>query len=240
MSLDLDSIVLDVGSHDPDSGAGCVMEWASVLAGEEWSDSPRCTSPVIAAFLRSWNDALPDDERQALKRYIPRLVGTNAGREIDERLAWMAADWLVRVQAPAWLRLAGLAEQATLLEELPEVTAETCPSILPALQAVRSEAAAARAAAGAAAWDAAWTAAGDAARAAAAGDAAWAAAWTATRDAAWTAARDAARAAAWTATAATARDAARHALDPTKRGLQAKAHDLLDRMIAVASEGAEQ
>jgi len=213
------------------------MEWASVLVGEEWSDNPRCTSPVIAAFLRCWNDALPDDERQQLKRYIPLVVGTNRGPEMDERLAWMVTDWFVRVQAPAWLRLAGLTEQAEVLEGLPEVTSASVPSITGPLETVRKDAAAARAAAWGATRDTAWVAARDATRAAAR-----AAAW----DAAATAAARAAARAAWDAATVAATDAmdagtatgaaARAALDPTTRDLQAKAHDLLDRMITVASE----
>ncbi len=155
MTLDLDTLTLDSGSHEPDDGEGGVMEWVSVLAGEDWTDHPACTSPVIASFLRSWNDALPDDTRQDLKRFIPALPGTNKGRELDDRLAWMCTDWLVRVQAPAWLRLAGLTDQAEMLASMQELTAETTPSIMPVLKAVRSDAAAA------------WAAAGDAARAAA-------------------------------------------------------------------------
>ena len=85
----------------------------------------------------------------------------------------MALDWLVRVQAPAWLRLAGLTGQADMLAGMAEVTPETCPSIEAPLQAVRQDAAAA----GAAAWDAAGAAARDAA-----GAAAWAAAGAAARE----------------------------------------------------------
>lgn len=249
--LDLDSIVLSPGAHSSPEEGMCAMEAVAWLAGEDWSDGPACTSPVIAAFVRSWNDALPDDERQQLRRYIPRLVGTNAGRETDDRLAWMAADWLVRVHAPAWLRLAGLTEQAALVEGMPEVTAVTAPSIKAPLAAVRQAAAAARDAAGVAARDAAWDAAWDAARVAAgdaAADAAWvaaaAAAWDAAREAAWHAARDAAWDAAWVAAARAAGDAtrvaarvaARNALDPTMRMLQQYAHELLDRMITVTEE----
>ena len=144
----------------------------------------------------------------------------------------MALDWLVRVHTPAWLRLAGLVDQADLLAGLAEVDAGTCPSIKPMLEAVRMDAAAAggvvRDAAWAVAWAVAGDAAGDAARDAAgavAGDAAGAVAWDAARDAAWAVAGDAA----WGA----ARDAARDALAPTVTELQTSAHDLIDRMLAV-------
>ncbi len=57
-----DTLPLLHGSHSPDSKF-CVMEAVAYVAGEPWSDSPECVSPVIAAFLRSWNDSMPDAER---------------------------------------------------------------------------------------------------------------------------------------------------------------------------------
>ena len=236
-TLDLDNLHLLTGSHYPnDEQRMCVMEAVAFLAGEEWSDHPACASRVVGTFLRSWNDVLPDDQRQELRRYIPRLVGSAGTPEQEGRRSWMALDWLVRVQAPAWLRLAGLTGQADMLAGMAEVTPETCPSIEAPLQAVRQDADAARdaardaawdaagAAAGAAAWDAAWAAARAAARDAAR-DAAWAAAWAA----AWDAARDAARDAAWAAAGA----AAWERLGPTVDELRAEAHQFVDRMLAV-------
>ena len=163
-ALDLDTLHLEKGNHSsPDAGM-CVMEAVAMLASEDFSDAPQCVSPVIRAFLVSWNDSLDDDDRQTLKQYIPMVIGTNAGPAVDIELSWMALDWLVRVQAPAWLRLAGLNDQAAVLTEMAEITATTCPSILPALQAVRTDADAAWDAAGAAARAAARDAAGDALR----------------------------------------------------------------------------
>ena len=169
-TIDLDTLVLDANSHHPGSDRMCVMEAVAMLAGESWSDHPQCASPVLGAFLRSWNDVLPDDERQQLKQYIARLVGSKGTDAQEAERSWLATDWMVRVQAPAWLRLAGLTEQADVLAGMQPVNRETSPSILPALKAVRSDAAAA------------WVAAGDAARAAA-GNAAWDAARAAARDA---------------------------------------------------------
>ena len=159
-TLDLDNLHLLTGSHYPnDEQRMCVMEAVAFLAGEEWSDHPACASRIVGTFLRSWNDVLPDDQRQELRQYIPRLVGSAGTPEQEERRSWMALDWLVRVQAPAWLRLAGLTGQADMLTGMAEVNAETCPSIKAPLQAVRQDAAAARAAAWAAARAAAWAAA---------------------------------------------------------------------------------
>ena len=238
--FDLDAITLASGAHDRRTDGVCVMEAVAWWAGEDHSDRPECVSRVIGAFLRSWNDALPDGDRQQLRRWIPEVVGTNAGPAVDAELSWIALDWLVRVHTPAWLRLAGLIEQAALLTDMAEITPATCPSILPTLTAVCSDA---RAAAGDAAgdaardaaWAAAWAAAQDAARDAAgdaAWDAAWAAAWTAAGDAAWAAAWDAAGIAAWDA----AWDAARAALAPTIAELQVSAHDLIGLMVAHAKQ----
>jgi hypothetical protein len=164
----------------------------------------------------------------------------------------MAADWYIRVQTPAWLRLAGLTTQAEALEAFPEIIDfSAVPSLKPTLDAIRQDAAAAWDAAWdaarAAAWDAAraaaWDAAGAAARAAAwdaagaaAGAAAWDAARAAARAAAWDAAWDAARAAAWDAAGAAAWDAAGAALAPTVTALQISAVDLVKRMCALTDK----
>ena len=140
---------LSSGSHiSPEEGA-CVMEAVAYIAGEPWSDHPTCACPVITTFLISWNDALPDDERDALLRpLIPRVVGTRATATVERRRALIAADWLMRVHTPAWLRLAKLDAHAAALEALPEITdLAQFPSLMPALVAARDVAAAAAGAA---------------------------------------------------------------------------------------------
>jgi len=67
---------LDRGGHESWEKGACVMEAVAYVAGEPFSDHPACASPVITSFLISWNDSLPDDQRQMLKPYIPRIVGT--------------------------------------------------------------------------------------------------------------------------------------------------------------------
>jgi hypothetical protein len=224
-TLDLEVLELAAGGHSAPEDGMCVMEAVAFVAGEKFSDHPTCASPVLGSFLRSWNDSLDDADRQMLKPFIPRLVGTNTGLADEETRAWMLTDWLARECAPAWLRLAGLTNQAELLEQLAPLTgSDSALSAQPSLDAAR----AAGAAAWDAAWDAAWAAAWDAARAAA-GDAAWAAAgaaaWDAARAAAGAAAGDAARdaagdaagAAAWAAARAAAGDAARDAAGDAAR-----------------------
>ena len=70
------------------------MEAVSWLAREPWSDRPSCSCPVMGEYLRSWNDNCTDDVRQELKRYIPRLVGTNDGK--TEARTWILVDWALR------------------------------------------------------------------------------------------------------------------------------------------------
>ncbi len=207
-TLDLDSFQLSIGAHSSLEAGACVMELTAYMAGEQWSDHPACVSPVIGAFLRRWNDDLGYADRQRLKPYIARVIGTNTGTADDERRAWMLTDWMVRTYLPAWLRLAKLDTQAVAVERLPELTdADSWKKAKPTVTDAEEKSAAA--------WAAARAAAGDAA-----GDAAWAAAG----DAAWAAAR------------AAARDAAGEKLKPTVLSLQASAFDLLDRLIAVGKE----
>nr|MBA2643594.1 hypothetical protein [Actinomycetota bacterium] len=156
----LDTLVLEHGSHEPD-GHFCVMEATAYIAGEPWSDKPKCVSPVIAAFLRSWDDSLDDDDRQMLKPYVTKVIGTKTTKRDEEKRAWMATDWLVRECVPAFLRLAGLTAHAEALEGLAALTT------VKRAEKAQPTIGAARAAAGDAARDADWAAAGVAARAAA-------------------------------------------------------------------------
>jgi hypothetical protein len=220
----MSNYVLDGGSHRAGDGR-CAMEWVSYLAGEPHSDQPVCVSPMLCAFCMRLNDALPGDQRQRMRPYLARTIGT-AGDGLDERRNWMCADWLIRVYTPAWLDLVpNLQSDAEALRALPIIASgENVVRAMEDLNRSRQRAAAARAAAQAAAWDAAgdaaWAAAWDAAGAAAwdaAWDAAGAAAWDAAGAAAWDAAQDAARDAAWDAAWDAAQDAARDAAGDTAR-----------------------
>lgn len=83
--------VISAGGHsDPRQGA-CVMEYISLLAGEDWSDEPTCTHPLLSSMARAVNDRLCHDHRQLLIPLIPRLMGTTGlNRRTEEDLY----DWL--------------------------------------------------------------------------------------------------------------------------------------------------
>lgn len=88
------------GPHGPNEGRGCVMEYVSLLAGEEWSDSPSCTHPVLAAAARCVNDQLLDWDRHLLVPLIPRLFGTSEGsgdHRLNVALALWAAEYVAHL-----------------------------------------------------------------------------------------------------------------------------------------------
>jgi hypothetical protein len=220
MTIDLDTVVLGSGAHASASDGVSLMEAVSALAGEPWSNSPSCTSPVIAAYARSLNDWLPDDERQRLKAYIPRLVGT-AEPELEVRRGFACADAAVRVFAPLAFATAGLVEEAAKLRAHAPVDRDSAQSAQSAAQSAES---AARSAASLSAWSAAevMRSAAESARSAAL------AASSAARsgESAQSAARSAARSVEW------ARSAARSAA--VESAARSAALELLDRLIALA------
>lgn len=82
--------VLSRGKHrNPRKGA-CFMELASYLAGERWSDHPKCTHPLLASLARDVNDHVDDDARTRLAPMIPDVIGLRGG---DARVdAWIARE----------------------------------------------------------------------------------------------------------------------------------------------------
>jgi len=215
MTLDLDTVVLRSGTHTSPSDGVSLMEAVSALAGEAWSNSPSCTSPVIAAYARSLNDWLPNDARQRLKAYVPRLVGT-AEPDLELRRAFACADAAVRVFAPLALAAAGLVEEATKLRALAPVDRESAES---ARLAALSAESAARSAASLSPWSTAESmrSAAESARSAA-------------RSAASAALPESAQAAArWAA------ESMRSAPESVQAAARSAAFELLDRLIAAAS-----
>jgi hypothetical protein len=60
------------------------MEYVSLLAGEEWSDTPACTYRPLAKAAQVVNDSLSDPDRHLLVPLIGRLFGTTL--PVDDRL----------------------------------------------------------------------------------------------------------------------------------------------------------
>ena len=107
-SINFKTVRLSRGSHlSPEEGA-CVMELASMIAGEPFSDRPRSVCRIIAALLRGYNDVTPDRRRQDLYRCAGDVIGTRASAEIEARRVTHCVDALTEVAAlrrrsPVWL-----------------------------------------------------------------------------------------------------------------------------------------
>ena len=115
--IDIDSLFLDTGRHSrPEVGMNVLEAVSATTPGEKFGDKPRTVSPVIANMLRVWNEELEDEPRQELKRYIKKVANSLLTDDVEEHRAWRATDWLVRVQAPAWLKAAGVEDLAEELE----------------------------------------------------------------------------------------------------------------------------
>lgn len=94
------------GRHESPAHGACVMELASMLGGEEFTDRPRCVDRVVAAYMRALNDRLGDRDRQRLVPYASACVGTRGGRARTRR------------RMRACLRAAGVREPDRLLARL--------------------------------------------------------------------------------------------------------------------------
>jgi hypothetical protein len=210
----LPSLALKSGSHPkPPNGnpVGCVMELASWVVGEPWSDHPKCACPVITEIMIRANDRMGDgdeaDARRArvLSPLIPVVVGARSTRAIEEKRRYMAANWSLRSAIPRLFRCTqSIASWGNKLAALPEIVDKSGLELAYATLADAREAAwASRSEAWNRLRNGYWktTDAATAAAAAAAADA------DATADATTTAAATAAAATATAAAAAAAADA---------------------------------
>jgi hypothetical protein len=75
------------------------MEVASMLAAEPFSDEPECVCPVIAEFLRTYNDEVDFVRRQDLYAYASLVVQTRESPAVERKRANMCLDW--------WLEASG-------------------------------------------------------------------------------------------------------------------------------------
>ncbi len=146
------TIKLSKGKHaSPEDGA-CVMELASMLAGEPFSDHPASVCPVIGSFLRAYNDSIDDDHRQDLYGYAAQVVGSRASISVQRERAERLAEWAVDVQRRHWtsrylplarLRIASLRRQPSAhavgtfaVRAIPKHTEETHREVLELLDSL--------------------------------------------------------------------------------------------------------
>jgi hypothetical protein len=77
------SVRLEPGRHRSSDDGVCVVELASMIGGEKFTDRPDCVCPVIGSFLRCWNDHVGYADRQRLFPYASRVIGTGGYRRIS-------------------------------------------------------------------------------------------------------------------------------------------------------------
>lgn len=111
------SFSLKVGSHKTRDDGVCALEAVAWLAGEKHTAYPECVCPVVAGFVRHFNDTLPDDATRTrlLGPLVPRLVGTRATADVEARRALLTADWALRQLAPLALDAEGFELLASTL-----------------------------------------------------------------------------------------------------------------------------
>jgi hypothetical protein len=98
------TVKLSKGKHiSPDDGA-CVMELASMLAGEPFSDHPRCACPVIGSFLRAYNDSVDDERRQDLYAYAAQVVGSRSTAAVQRARGELLAAWELELRRRRFAR----------------------------------------------------------------------------------------------------------------------------------------
>jgi hypothetical protein len=71
----------------------CVLELASMLAGDRFGDRPVSVCPVIGAILRAYNDNVDDVRRQDLYRFAADAVGTRRDYRVQRLRADAALGW---------------------------------------------------------------------------------------------------------------------------------------------------
>ncbi|MGK5113932.1 MULTISPECIES: hypothetical protein [unclassified Geodermatophilus] len=67
--------VLNRGKHRNPSRGACFMEYTALLAGEPFTDQPRCVDGQLADVLRVSNDLLSDVDRHLLVPLLGRAIG---------------------------------------------------------------------------------------------------------------------------------------------------------------------
>lgn len=111
----LDQIELAFGHHRSFDAGACAMEVVSWLADEGFTDAPECASRVVALYTIGLNDNLSDENRQQLKPYLVRMIGTGSDGKDTVRRKILRRE--IAALASPWLRLAGLHEPADRLDK---------------------------------------------------------------------------------------------------------------------------
>lgn len=103
-SVTYQTIKLSKGKHGSAQEGACVMELASMLAKEPFSDHPVSVCPVIGSFLRAYNDSIDDERRQDLYSYAAKVVDSRTTQELQQARAERLIAWASELQRRRWTR----------------------------------------------------------------------------------------------------------------------------------------
>jgi hypothetical protein len=87
------NVRLGPGRHPRPGKVVCVLELASMLAGDRFGDRPVSVCPVIGAILRAYNDNVDDRRRQDLYRFAADAVDTRRDYRVQRCRADVALKW---------------------------------------------------------------------------------------------------------------------------------------------------
>ncbi len=96
------TIKLTKGKHTSKEHGACVMELASMLADEPFSDHPASVCPVMAALLRAYNDSVDDRRRQDLYSYAAKVVGSRGSAELERLRYEHVSAWTAQSKTRRW------------------------------------------------------------------------------------------------------------------------------------------
>ena len=99
------TITLTKAKHDSPQDGACVMELASMLASEPFSDHPQSVCPVIGSFLRAYNDRIDDGRRQDLYAYAAKVVGSRGSQDVQQARTERLSAWALELNWSPWHRV---------------------------------------------------------------------------------------------------------------------------------------
>jgi hypothetical protein len=108
------TVQLRHGRHPSPARGACVVELASLLAGERFSDHPQSVCAVLAGFLRSYNDLMPEGQLDDLYSCAAMVVGTASSASVRRRRARRLLEWAGRPVRRSLLFRAGPWDQTVL------------------------------------------------------------------------------------------------------------------------------
>lgn len=112
------------GHHSSPEKGACLMEYVSMLAGESFSDRPRCVDPLLVRLSWWVNDTLREEGRKGLSIMAPRFIGTaHLGPQLAPGVMSALCDFALPIvkplERPALVRMSEVSQaQARRIERL--------------------------------------------------------------------------------------------------------------------------